>query len=104
MNYAASADNDASRSPFPQGYVSARIHHVLLTGLDQGTTYYYQVAASPAGTWSAQLSFTTLARKAAFPFRIGYMGDLGNTLNASVTVERMISSKPKMVSNLGDLA
>jgi hypothetical protein len=55
-------------------------------GLDPGTTYYYQVAASPSGPWSQQLSFTTLPRKASFPFRIGYMGDVGNSMNASVTV------------------
>jgi hypothetical protein len=63
--------------------LNCRLSHA---GLSLGTTYYYQVAASPSGPWSQQLSFTTLSRKATFPFRIGYMGDVGNSLNATVTV------------------
>jgi hypothetical protein len=60
--------------------------HPTHTGLDEGETYFYQVAASPSGPWSSQLSFTTFRRKPKFPFRIGYMGDVGNSLNATVTV------------------
>jgi hypothetical protein len=63
--------------------LNCRLSHA---GLSLGTTYCYQVAASPSGPWSQQLSFTTLSAKATFPFRIGYMGDVGNSLNATVTV------------------
>ncbi|WIA44097.1 hypothetical protein OEZ86_010448 [Tetradesmus obliquus] len=101
-NYNETADHVAS--PYTQGYVSGRIHHVLLRGLEAGTTYFYQVAAAPNGPWSAPLNFTTLPRKAQFPFRIGYMGDLGNSYNASTTVEHMVASKPKFVCHMGDVS
>eukprot|EP00882_Tetradesmus_deserticola_P008964 GHRQ01009456.1.p1 GENE.GHRQ01009456.1~~GHRQ01009456.1.p1 ORF type:complete len:377 (+),score=58.27 GHRQ01009456.1:1339-2469(+) len=32
------------------------------------------------------------------------MGDLGNSLNASLTVDRMVASKPQIVGNLGDIS
>lgn len=55
-------------------------------GLLPGTRYFYQVAASSAGPWSKEESFTTFGAQNSFPFRIGYMADLGLSLNASLTV------------------
>lgn len=55
-------------------------------GLQPGTTYYYSVAGHPDGPWSKEFNFTTYTAKATFPFRIGYMGDLGNSKNATATV------------------
>eukprot|EP00882_Tetradesmus_deserticola_P008818 GHRQ01009302.1.p1 GENE.GHRQ01009302.1~~GHRQ01009302.1.p1 ORF type:complete len:430 (+),score=49.17 GHRQ01009302.1:429-1718(+) len=101
-NYNASAPQGAS--PWRNGYVSGVIHHVLLKGLQPATTYFYQFAGSPKGPWSDVYNFTTLSIKPTFPFRIGYMGDLGNSLNASLTVDRMVASKPQIVGNLGDIS
>ncbi len=51
-----------------------------------GTKYFYTVSNGQKGSTSQLFSFTTLKKTPNFPFKLGYMGDLGNSVNATLTV------------------
>ena len=56
-------------------YQSPILHHVLLRGLTTGQPYFYQVGdPEQLNGWSPTLNFTL---PAAYPLRIGVVGDLG---------------------------
>ncbi len=60
-------------------------HEVHISGLESGTTYYYQIPAANGTTKSHVLNFTTaLAPGDTKPFTIAVIGDMGYT-NAAGT-------------------
>jgi hypothetical protein len=42
-------------------------------------------------------------RSGVYPFRLGLMGDVGQTPNSSVTMHRMLDRSPHAILNMGDL-
>ncbi|PSC76955.1 purple acid phosphatase 15 isoform X2 [Micractinium conductrix] len=80
-------------------YHSPILHHVILSGLRPGTPYFYSVGCEEHG-WSEVLAFSTL--RPAFPLRLGFVGDVGQTANSSATLAKLTSSKPDAVVVVGD--
>ncbi|PSC73849.1 purple acid phosphatase 15-like [Micractinium conductrix] len=90
-----------------QAYRSPILHHVLLSGLAPGQTYFYSVggvlrngSAAPEGR---ELSFRMPAAPPA-PLSLGVIGDPGQTHNTSTTLEHLAASQPDVVLVLGDLS
>ncbi|KAG1674589.1 hypothetical protein FOA52_001838 [Chlamydomonas sp. UWO 241] len=108
-----------------RSYMSPYISHVLLTGLSPGTKYYYSVGhGTVAGQWSPERAFTTMRaaatpstgggggggsdggarqkQQAWYPLCLGFMGDVGQTANSSLTRDRLLASRPEAVIMVGD--
>ena len=87
-------------------YTSGVIHRVTLKGLRPSTVYSYVVGDFKKGKVSSPLSFKTLPapskREAFKPVTIGFMADLGLSLNASDTVNKLVGNKPDAVVIAGD--
>ena len=87
-------------------YTSGVIHRVTLKGLKPSTVYSYVVGDFKHGKVSSPLSFKTLpapSKHEAFkPVTIGFMADLGLSLNASDTVNKLVGNKPDAVVIAGD--
>lgn len=78
-------------------YRSPRIHSVIFTELEPNTTYFYRVRGGNNATWSPEYNFTTLpAGEAAFPLRLGLIGDGGQTYNSSATYEHLLADNPQV--------
>lgn len=73
--------------------------------LQPGKTYYYRVGAGPDfpnACMSDPLAVTV--PRESVPTRLALVGDLGQTENSIVTVQRMIASKSDVVLHVGDLS
>lgn len=84
-------------------YHSPLLFHVLLAGLVPGQSYSYRVGSG--GRWSKAFAFTQprAAGKDAYPFRLGIMGDVGQTWNSSRTLAGIASFAPDILLLVGDL-
>jgi hypothetical protein len=59
------------------------IHDVVLSGLEDGTRYYYRVGDAQKGVWSGELTFTTLT-SGRERLTVALYGDLGIVNSNSV--------------------
>ncbi|KAK9915993.1 hypothetical protein WJX75_007091 [Coccomyxa subellipsoidea] len=91
-------------------YVSGALHHVVLGVGPEGplqpdTTYYYTCGDPDLGM-SPEFSFRTppLTGPSSFPYRLGLIGDLGQTENSAQTLDHLTASNPDSVINVGDLS
>ncbi|EIE27096.1 Metallo-dependent phosphatase [Coccomyxa subellipsoidea C-169] len=91
-------------------YVSGALHHVVLGAGPEGpllpdTTYYY-TCGDPELGMSPEFSFRTppLTGPKSFPYRLGLIGDLGQTENSAQTLDHLTASNPDSVINVGDLS
>lgn len=91
-------------------YQSGALHHVVLGTGDDGPLqanreYFYQVG-DPNGALSEPYSFTTPPETgaASFPYRLGLIGDLGQTENSMETLDHAATLQPDSVLNVGDLS
>ena len=91
-------------------YESGALHHVVLgTGsdgpLEANNEYFYQVG-DPNGVMSELYSFKTPPETgaASFPYRLGLIGDLGQTENSMETLDHAATLQPDSVLNVGDLS
>ena len=91
-------------------YQSGALHHVTLGlgpdgPLKANTQYYYQVG-DPHLALSELYSFTTPpeAGENSFPYRLGLIGDLGQTENSLDTLDHAAALEPVSVLNVGDLS
>jgi hypothetical protein len=88
-------------------YVSPVLHHVLLEGLLPGTTYYYKVG-DPRYYYgmSPVISFKTMGAApgmpSALPFRLGVIADVGQTLNTTAMLKRLMETPIDALSLIGD--
>ena len=84
---------NATRYTFHLNYTSPFIHHVELTGLHLGTTYFYRVGG-PACGFSATFNVTTHPGVGVdvTPLRFAIIGDLGQTNNSNATLAHMEAS------------
>lgn len=84
---------NATRYTFHLNYTSPYIHHVLLTGLQLGTPYFYRVGG-PACGFSATFNVTTHPGVGTnvTPLRFAIIGDLGQTNNSNATLAHMEAS------------
>eukprot|EP00775_Hariotina_reticulata_P006213 gene6212-6449_t len=87
-----------------QSYASPVLHHVLLTSLTAGKTYFYRLSGSKCGeddnSISKEYNFTMPA--ASFPFTLGVLADPGQTYNTTATLDRLMQSKPQLAMLVGD--
>lgn len=77
------------------------LHHTPITGLTPNTSYYY-VCGDPMLGLSNEYMFTTGPSSASpFPFRLGVVADVGQTINSTVTIQHLIDSKPQVFTLIG---
>mmetsp|Transcript_4989 Transcript_4989/g.9209 ORF Transcript_4989/g.9209 Transcript_4989/m.9209 type:complete len:699 (-) Transcript_4989:168-2264(-) len=117
--------------PEPQNmqynYLSPYIHHVVLKNLVPNTNYSYILSSTDGSfvfsTSSAntnysvssapnnstpitrsinQYWFKTLPRKKTYPFRVGVVGDVGQTLNSTDTRNHLFNNNPQVILFVGD--
>ncbi len=89
-------------------YQSGALHHVTLGLGPEGplranTQYFYQVG-DPQLALSELYSFTTPPEAGVFPYRLGLIGDLGQTENSMDTLDHAAALEPVSVLNVGDLS
>ncbi|CAL8470424.1 g9966 [Coccomyxa elongata] len=91
-------------------YVSGALHHVVLGVGPEGpllpdTTYYYTCGDPDLGM-SPEFSFRTppVTGPTSFPYRLGLIGDIGQTENSAETLDHLTASSPDSVINVGDLS
>jgi hypothetical protein len=82
-------------------YSSPLFHHVPLTNLMPLTTYFYK-AGDPQLGQTAVLNFTTPPAVGSYPFNMGVVADVGQTVNSSMTIQRLADSKPQAFLFVGD--
>lgn len=94
-------------------YDSGALHHVVIGAGDEGplpfnTTIYYRCGdpGQGEGAWSDERSFVTAPRVGAdsLPYRLGLIGDLGQTEDSLSTLEHLEASQPDSVLLVGDLS
>eukprot|EP01026_Neomeris_dumetosa_P058141 TRINITY_DN5391_c0_g1_i3.p1 TRINITY_DN5391_c0_g1~~TRINITY_DN5391_c0_g1_i3.p1 ORF type:complete len:479 (-),score=44.89 TRINITY_DN5391_c0_g1_i3:439-1674(-) len=92
--------------PGALNYSSAIIHHTLMTDLKPSTTYFYKVGDEQSGVWSKMYNFTTLGALGAesLPITIGFIADIGQTYNSSVTAFNMLERQVDFIIHIGDLS
>lgn len=85
-------------------YTSPFIHHATVTGLQLGTTYYYQVGDQTSGL-SAVMNFSSHpGTGAAMPHTFAIIGDPGQTANSASTFAHVSASSSDSVVIVGDLS
>ena len=91
-------------------YQSGALHHVTLGlgpegPLKANTQYFYQVGDAQLGL-SDLYSFITPPEVGAnsLPYRLGLIGDLGQTENSMDTLDHAATLQPVSVLNVGDLS
>ena len=91
-------------------YESGALHHVILgTGADgplKADTHYYYQLGDLNGTLSELYTFKTPPEigPTSFPYRLGLIGDLGQTENSMETLDHAATLAPDSVLNVGDLS
>ncbi|KAK8948481.1 Purple acid phosphatase 15 [Platanthera zijinensis] len=88
-----------------RNYSSGIIHHVLLTGLEPDTRYFYRCGDPSIPAMSTTRAFKTMpvSGPKSYPKRIAVVGDLGLTYNTTSTVNHMKENKPDLILLLGDV-
>uniref|UniRef100_A0A7N0T4U1 Purple acid phosphatase n=1 Tax=Kalanchoe fedtschenkoi TaxID=63787 RepID=A0A7N0T4U1_KALFE len=88
-----------------QNYTSGIIHHVLLTGLEPSTQYYYKCGDPSISAMSEILVFKTMpvSGPKSYPSRIAIVGDLGLTYNTTTTISHVTRNKPDLLLLVGDV-
>ena len=91
-------------------YRSGALHRVVLGigaegPLEASTQYFYQVGDPQLGL-SELYSFTTPPEIGvdSFPYRLGLIGDLGQTDNSMDTLDHAAALQPASILNVGDLS
>lgn len=89
-------------------YQSGALHHALLGlgpdgPLKANTEYHYQVG-DPELALSELYSFTTPPEASSFPYRLGLIGDLGQTEDSMDTLDHAAALEPISILNVGDLS
>lgn len=87
-------------------YTSGRIHTATMPGLTAGAAYWYHLSGVNA-TWSATFTFAAPRGVGAiFPYRLGVVGDLGQTNNSNATIFAILGATPRVDSVViaGDLS
>lgn len=89
-------------------YQSGALHHAVLGlgpegPLKASTEYHYQVG-DPELALSELYSFTTPPEASSFPYRLGLIGDLGQTENSMDTLDHAATLEPISILNVGDLS
>lgn len=85
-------------------YLSAPIYHATVTGLAPATRYYYVVGGG--GAISVEMSFITPPAPntaSTYPFTVGFIADIGQTMNTSMTMQNLANQQPNLVLYAGDL-
>jgi len=96
-------------------YLSGALHHVVIGAkegpLPAASAIYYRVGDPSRDTWSEEKTFTTLPignGEDSLPYRLGLVGDLGQTEHSSSTVEHLVGvseeNKVDSVLFVGDLS
>lgn len=93
-----------------RSFDSGALHHVTI-GIDEGplpssTRIYYRVGNSGKDEWSEEASFVTspLQGPDSFPYRLGLIGDLGQTENSASTLQHLAGQNVDSVMFVGDLS
>ena len=89
-------------------YQSGALHHVVLGlgpegPLKASTEYHYQVGDQEFAL-SELYSFTTPPEASSFPYRLGLIGDLGQTEDSMDTLDHAATLEPISILNVGDLS
>jgi hypothetical protein len=89
-------------------YDSGAIHRVKI-GIEGGplspsATIFYRVGDAKQDVWSEELSFETAPLAGHFPYRLGLVGDLGQTKHSIQTLEHLSANQPDSVVLVGDLS
>lgn len=91
-------------------YESGALHHAVLgTGSDgplQANTHYHYQVGDANGALSELYSFKTPPEigSNSFPYRLGLIGDLGQTENSMETLDHAATLQPDSILNVGDLS
>ncbi|KAL5206615.1 hypothetical protein ABZP36_034824 [Zizania latifolia] len=101
-NLTLAADGTVRRYTFGRNYRSGFIHHATLTDLDYATTYHYAVGF---GYTVRSFSFTTPPKPGPdVPYKLGMIGDLGQTFHSNDTLTHYEASGANAVLFIGDLS
>ncbi|PSC71931.1 putative purple acid phosphatase 20 [Micractinium conductrix] len=91
-------------------YLSGAIHRVIVGAGDEGplppnSTIFYRVG-DPSQGWSREFSFKTapLVGPDTLPYRLGVIGDLGQTDHSLSTLDHLTVSAPESILLTGDLS
>jgi len=87
-------------------YESGVIHHVQINGLTPSSLYFYQCGDFDAGVTSGILQFQTMAAVGdQHPLHFAVIGDLGQTIDSTSTVNHILDNKALgMILHAGDLS
>ncbi|XVE71518.1 hypothetical protein DITRI_Ditri10aG0157200 [Diplodiscus trichospermus] len=100
-NYEFTAEGKVMNYSFYK-YNSGYIHHVLVDGLEYDTKYYYKIGS---GDSAREFWFQTPPMIGPdVPYKLGIIGDLGQTYNSLSTLEHYMQSGAQSVLFLGDLS
>lgn len=94
-----------------RSFDSGALHHVTI-GIDEGplpsnSQIYYRVSSSSSkNEWSEEASFVTPPPPGldSFPYRLGLIGDLGQTENSASTLHHLAGQNVDSVMFVGDLS
>lgn len=89
-------------------YDSGALHRVTI-GVDGGplqssAVITYQVGDSTRDVWSPEFQFEMSPPVGHFPYRLGLVGDLGQTKHSLQTLEHLRANRPDSVILVGDLS
>lgn len=91
-------------------YLSGALHHVVIGDregpLPASTDIFYRVGDPGRDEWSEEMSFTMAPPlgEASLPYRLGLIGDLGQTEHSASTLEHMAAQDVDSVMFMGDLS
>ncbi|CAJ1366025.1 unnamed protein product [Effrenium voratum] len=93
-------------------YTSGRIHRVLVQGLVAGSLYQYKLQGDPADgpdrrfrTLPASEERDPSQQDPRFPFTMGVLGDLGQTLHSEETVKQLDADQElQIILHAGDMS
>ncbi len=121
-NRASDSDNDNNNNEentfdcySTTAYLSGALHHVVIGEkegpLPASTAIFYRVGDPSKDIWSEEKSFITppvVSGERSLPYRLGLVGDLGQTEHSSSTLEHLVGvSEEKQVDSVlfvGDLS
>lgn len=91
-------------------YDSGALHHVTIGErggpLKPGATIYYRVGDREKGVWSEEFQFTMAPPQgsSSLPYRLGLIGDLGQTEHSLETLDHLRENNPDSVMLVGDMS
>jgi len=89
-------------------YDSGALHRVVI-GVDGGpivpsASVFYQVGDAAQDVWSDEFQFTMSPPIGSFPYKLGVIGDLGQTKHSVQTLEHLRANSPDSLMLVGDLS